>query len=442
MPKSPAPSSPAPAAKSEDDDSIAGLPQQLFNDDNAENRQQNKRSSYRRPLEDAPLDMYAALAQAGADAGVEVGDLPEPPASEAGRQERGQDIESVSGRRKNFGPGQSAWMKVEIAPDAQQATMTVLSFGNRVGLGKDDILAALEDLYGIRVGINMSVIERLARQAAASPHRVIRGQFKIAESDRPQPGELGHIEYPILKEVRSSIEVPYAELKKLFEAERVEQIAGPELQAVAAAPGDELAVFHLVDKAHVPQNIFGESLRPDSPEALLKVGANVTLEGDVYRAEIFGYVCLLNNEISILPPVWTSPDHIEAHYVAVPLVGKEQWANWDFLAQVFERKQVCYGLREADIEDLLQNKPKGDQVKTRLLAVGTPPERGEDSRIEYTFDPDKQAGAMLPDGSIDLRERNEIVAVHKGQLLARIYPATTEKNGVDLAGRTLPGSEG
>ena len=442
MPKSPAPSSPAPAAKSEDDDSIAGLPQQLFNDDNAENRQQNKRSSYRRPLEDAPLDMYAALAQAGADAGVEVGDLPEPPASEAGRQERGQDIESVSGRRKNFGPGQSAWMKVEIAPDAQQATMTVLSFGNRVGLGKDDILAALEDLYGIRVGINMSVIERLARQAAASPHRVIRGQFKIAESDRPQPGELGHIEYPILKEVRSSIEVPYAELKKLFEAERVEQIAGPELQAVAAAPGDELAVFHLVDKAHVPQNIFGEALRPDSPEALLKVGANVTLEGDVYRAEIFGYVCLLNNEISILPPVWTSPDHIEAHYVAVPLVGKEQWANWDFLAQVFERKQVCYGLREADIEDLLQNKPKGDQVKTRLLAVGTPPERGEDSRIEYTFDPDKQAGAMLPDGSIDLRERNEIVAVHKGQLLARIYPATTGKNGVDLAGRTLPGSEG
>ena len=93
-------------------------------------------------------------------------------------------------------------MKVEIAPDAQHATMTVLSFGNRTALGKDDILAALEDLYGIRAGINMSVIERLARQAAASPHRVIRGQFKIAESNRPQPGELGHIEYPILKEVR------------------------------------------------------------------------------------------------------------------------------------------------------------------------------------------------------------------------------------------------
>lgn len=442
LPAAPEPEPPARVAKADGGEHIAGLPQQLFNDDEAENAEQSKRNAYRRPLDDAPLDMYAALAQAGPDAGVEVGDLPEPPTGEAGGEARGQSIESVSGRRKNFGPGQAAWMKVEITPDAQLATMTVLSFGNRTGLGKDDIIGALEDLYGIRVGLNMSVIERLARQAAASPHRVIRGEFKIAQSEKPQPGELGHIEYPFLKEVRSGTEVPYAELKRLFDAERSEEIAGPELQAIAAAPGDELAVFHLADKAHVPQNIFGEAQRPESPEALLKVGAHVKLEGDSYRAEIFGYVCLLNNVISILPPVWTSPDHIEAHYVAVPLVGKMLWASWDFLAQVFECKQVRYGLREDDIEDLLHNKLKGDKVKTRLLAVGTPPERGEDSRIDYTFDPDKQAGAMLPDGSIDLRERNEVVAVHKGQLLARIYPATTGKNGVDLAGRTLPGIEG
>ncbi len=440
IPAPPAPSQPA-SAQAEDGEHISGLPQQLFNEDREQNAQESERSAYRRPLADAPLDMYAALAQAGPDAGIEVGDLPEPPAKEDNGA-RGQNIESISGRRKNFGPGQAAWMKVEITADAQLATMTVLSFGNRTGLGKEDILGALEDLYGIRVGFNMQVIERLARQAAASPHRVIRGEFKIAQSEKPQPGELGHIEYPILKEVRSSVEVPYAELKRLLASERIEEIDGRELQAIATAPGDELAEFHLADKAHVPQNIFGEAQQPDSPEALLKVGANVRLEDKVFRSEIFGYVCLLNNEISVLPPIWTSPDHIEAHYVAVPLIGKPLWGNWDYLAQVFESKQVRYGLREDDIEELLQNRLKGNKIETTLLAMGTPAARGEDSRIDYTFDPDKQAGAMLPDGSIDLRERNEVVAVHAGQLLARIYPATTGKHGVDLAGRTLPGIEG
>jgi len=428
-------------AETDENAHIPGLPQQLLCDDQEDNAQESERSSHRRPLDDAPLDMYAALSQAGSDSGIEVGDLPGAPPPEQ-NETRGHNIESISGRRKNFGPGQSAWMKVEIDAEAQRAVMTVLSFGNRTGLGKEDIISALEDLYGIRVGLNMQVIDRLARQAAASPHRVIRGKFKIAESAKPQPGELGHIEYPILKGIRSSIEVPYAELKRLFEQERIEEITGPELQAIATAPGDELAVFHLADKASVPQNIFGEAQQPDSPEVLLKIGANVRLEGKTYRAEIFGYLCLLNNEISVLPPVWTSPEHIEAHYIAVPHVGKSRWPNWEQLVQIFELKQVRYGLREEDIEELLHSQLKGNKVTATLVAVGQPSERGEDSRIDYTFDPDKQAGEMQPDGSIDLRERNEIVAVHQGQLLARIFPATVGRNGVDLAGRTLPGIEG
>lgn len=48
--------------------------------------------------------------------------------------------------------------------------------------------------------------------------------------------------------------------------------------------------------------------------------------------------------------------------------------------------------------------------------MATEPIHGSDGRIEYAVDLDKRAGRLLPDGSIDLRERNSAVAVTNSQV--------------------------
>ncbi len=67
----------------------------------------------------------------------------------------------------------------------------------------------------------------------------------------------------------------------------------------------------------------------------------------------------------------------------------------------------------------------------------TEPVHGSDGRIEYAVDLDKRAGRLLPDGSIDLRERNSAVAVTNSQVGARIVRSTAGEVGSDVRGEVL-----
>ena len=403
--------------------------------------QEDDSSQAQSRLADAPLDLYAKLGEYDDDDGeVAVNDFSEY-GSPADRR-TAPPPETVSGRRQNFGPGQAAWMKVEIDEHGIEATMTVLCFGNRTGMDKDDIVEAIDELYGIRNGLDMSTIERLARQAAASPHRVIRGEFSIARCEKRKPHELGHIVFSFSDKANPAEDYPFPELKKAYEQTVIDDVITRDLLARPVAPGEELARFVANETSDAPRNIFNEFQQPASPEQLLKAGDHVELQGETYTAKTFGYVLVLDGELSVLPAVWTSPDHIEAHYIYFPQEDQARNPDWEELVQVFEIKDIRYGLREDDIQTLLNNPPAGDRSQSAFVACGLKPEPGEDSRIEYTFDPDKQAGELQEDGSIDLRERNEVVAVSEGQLLAKIFPASPGSSGVNLAGHSLEGTEG
>ncbi|MFP6644025.1 MAG: FapA family protein [Candidatus Latescibacterota bacterium] len=77
-----------------------------------------------------------------------------------------------------------------------------------------------------------------------------------------------------------------------------------------------------------------------------------------------------------------------------------------------------------------------------LVACATPPVHGSDGSIEYSVDLDKRAGRLLPDGSIDLRERNSAVAVTTGQIVARVTGSTVGEDGCDVRGAPLAATPG
>ena len=96
-------------------------------------------------------------------------------------------------RRRNFGPANAGWMKLEVTEVEEDgeprlcAFLQVISFGGDGSMDEADVMRALEACYGIRAGIDRAMVRRLARQAAQSPNRVIRGEFLVASSPRRVP---------------------------------------------------------------------------------------------------------------------------------------------------------------------------------------------------------------------------------------------------------------
>lgn len=66
---------------------------------------------------------------------------------------------------------------------------------------------------------------------------------------------------------------------------------------------------------------------------------------------------------------------------------------------------------------------------------GEPAKRGEDGRVDYSFDPEVRSGTLQEDGSIDLRERNSYIGVVAGQKVATIYPPTDGTGCRNVRGR-------
>ena len=86
---------------------------------------------------------------------------------------------------------------------------------------------------------------------------------------------------------------------------------------------------------------------------------------------------------------------------------------------------------DKEIHDFLAKNSPGHEI---CIARGTPPEPGEDGRIEFYFDTDSRA----PESETDL---NLLPLVKKGDALAQRIPAVPGKPGKDVSGFSLPPPE-
>ncbi len=74
-----------------------------------------------------------------------------------------------------------------------------------------------------------------------------------------------------------------------------------------------------------------------------------------------------------------------------------------------------------------------------VIAEGIKPEFPNDAEVKYYFPTDfKKAGKILPDGSIDFKDRGDIPFVAKDSLLAEKTMAVQGKEGVDIFGEEIP----
>ena len=342
--------------------------------------------------------------------------------------------------RRTFDEAGLAWMVVEISPDGMAASLKELCFAGDDSLDAESLRQALRQRYHITTGLNAELIDQLATRAAASPGRAVRGDFPVARGIPPGAGENGGIEFPLLEggDTRPS----GAELRTALEQTELAAVLAPDLSTQLVCPGTEIALVVPPHGARQGEDVLGNPVRSRDATPRLRTGPGVQRTGDRYTAAIYGYVCLDEDEIFVLSPIWVSADRTEAHFIHYPQPGADPAPDSGWLMHLLELKGVTSGIEEPAIEKLCRGALDAHEKTSVRIAAGTPPIPGVDARVRYAIDVEKRSGAIQEDGSIDLRERNTAAGITAGQVLGEFVPATTGQPGVDLMGQEIPTTDG
>lgn len=236
---------------------------------------------------------------------------------------------------------------------------------------------------------------------------------------------------------------PY--LPRLFSLRSLEELDSFENVFVKAVrPKDVIVRVVKQGQGRPGKNIYGEEIKDEGFP--LQIGANISSDENnrSYVSEVYGYVLAEGNRLSVLEPIWISPDKMAAHFINLPQLGEPAAPSSDDLVAVLLKRGVHQScLHNKAIAKFCEKLQAGDLLPRAIKIAGAiKPKRGLDAEIQYSYDYQKRAGTMRRDGSIDLRERNAVVTVRAGDLVAEKRLATKGEPGLTLFGQTLPAQDG
>ena len=338
-----------------------------------------------------------------------------------------------------FGPEGKAWMKVEIPEDHGQATLTALSFGGEK-LQQQAVVDALREIYHIERGFKKKTLKEAIKKAKKDA--VARGAFVVAKSKPAQRGEDGRVDILFQGEVEEPAVLPYQALRDALGRDALDAVLEKDIMTVLVSPGETLARLVPPTPGTPGKDIFGKAIEEPGEEARLTAGVNVTREEAEFVAQSYGYACIIEDVISVVSPIWVSPDFQEAHFIHFPQGRKEPGPQSEWLTQEAQRAGVTSGLDEAAVEKLCAGSIAATDKEAIAIAHGRPPVAGVDAHVDYSFDPSKRAGHVQDDGTIDFRERNTAIGVTAGTLIGESVPATPGESGRDVKGGEVAATDG
>lgn len=339
---------------------------------------------------------------------------------------------------KTFGEQGKAWMTVEITEDHRQATLTALSFGGEEKMKGQAVVDALREIYHIHRGFKKKTLKEAIKKARKEGD--VRGAFVIAKGKKPEPGKDGEV--VLLFQQNMDVVLPYQAVKDALANEALEAVLEKEVVSALVGPGETLARITPPTEGTPGKDIFGKAIEEPGKEAELNAGANVTLKDGEFAAQSYGYVCLIKDEISVLSPIWVSPEFQEAHFVHFPQVRKAPLPQPEWIAQAAELAGVASGLDDEAVAKLCAKRLPATEKVAIEIAKSRPAVAGADAHVEYSFDPSKRAGNVLEDGTIDYRERNAAVGVAAGALIGELVAATPGESGHNVKGEEIPATAG
>ncbi len=232
------------------------------------------------------------------------------------------------------------------------------------------------------------------------------------------------------------------QLEALFQAEVFNEEAVREIRGLAAMPGEVIARVHRKSEDQPGQDVFGRELPLDEAEASRpEAGDCVACETHEYKATKYGYVCLSNNRLSVLPPFWMGPLAVQVY--GCVLDERPRPVTREMVGAWFQALKIKEGADMEGVDAFVgQTAGGGHQGTACLLAAGKEPAPGQDAEIEMLVDTERKAGVEREDGSIDFREVNFAPDVKTDQPVARRRPPTRGTPGRNVKGQVCPAEDG
>jgi uncharacterized protein len=120
-------------------------------------------------------------------------------------------------------------------------------------------------------------------------------------------------------------------------------------------------------------------------------------------------------------------------------------ASAERLTSLLSRHRVVHGLDRAALQAVAAAARDSQQIGSRVVARGTPPESGRDGALEFIVRPSSDRARYHSDevsDRIDYRETNLIENVLAGEPVAIEIPPRPGVDGQDIFGRTIKAPEG
>ena len=222
-------------------------------------------------------------------------------------------------------------------------------------------------------------------------------------------------------------------------------------------PLEKLPVKELVKTDQVMLE-FGDADLPETGQLLRRTvtaGENVYLseDGKGVLAATIGYPRIEfrsteDSEEKVLH-VWVEPlfrlskNKMEASIVIKPLLFSYNLISSEDLYRLLIDEGIVHGVmyKQLNLARECIRTRNGEQ-ESITLAKGREPTPGTNAHLTFHLEIGPIAGELLPDGSIDFRERKIMVPVADGQVIATKVPATKGRPGMNVLGQRIAQRQG
>lgn len=341
----------------------------------------------------------------------------------------------------------TAWGQATLCVDASGMSVTLKAVRKIGGeLASEQVLTLLKEngiVHGIR---GEALVDIESRMKSASQWR---GELEVAVGTPAQASPLPSI--PLLEQYGSvdlngrvwsvgGMDIDFQRIQRLLETDVLDVIEPPYPVVWMVKPQDVLAVFEVVADG-AGKDVFGDPV-PVSTDTFFIAGDGVVQDGRHLKASQWGIVIFDGQCLSVVAPIWISADHMQAFYLHFPCVGTRPVLQQTWIVQALEKMGIDTGFVGSELDALVERMGSDDLPFANFIAQGSEAVAGQDARLLFEMDMSQKPGLVMPDGSIDLRERNMIHNVSADALLVRKVPATKGKSGKNLLGEVIPASDG
>ncbi len=342
-----------------------------------------------------------------------------------------------------------AWHGKEIAIAADKMRVSVKVRGGKP-LSTYQLQHGLEQL-GVRHGIDWQALVAVEEHSKLGA----QGEVLVAAGTAAEPRQSVTFQEEVQRAIAldgsffwlaDGVKLDGEGLRALLSTAMLERVEKDNLIVKAVAAGTVLATIYQNSVAKSGTNVMGEVIG-SVDDILPTIGDNVRHDQETgcYVAELYGYLVLEGNTMSVLPPIWIAPDHLSAYYVNCTQTGAPVYPSGKDLVDSLRLMNVHEGaIRRSVIDKMSGRVTQGQLLTARMvkIAEATAPRSGRNARYTFCAELGSKADTIRSDGTIDLRERNAVVGIKAGALIAEKTMATKGISGADLFGVALAAEDG